>query len=127
MEKQKAEELKNLAQEFADKFQKIVNGSPDAALVMSMRVEQDDTTQSTVAVIGTKFQSLLAVNKLEEQSHIIKEYALTRAVMEINDMMGDILGKGESSDGKTPGSDKSPDDGEQATTDDGGDNGDDDN
>ena len=91
MEKQKALELEKLADEFANKFKEIVNVGDDAALVMCMRIDKGDTTHSTAAVIGTRYQCLLATHKLDEQTNIITEYNVTHAAMAINDMMSDIL------------------------------------
>lgn len=93
MDKQKAEELQKLTKDFTEKFQQIANGDKDVALILEARVKTNDTTLDATVVLGTVFQTMMAMHELDKQTPIVQDYALSRAAIEIDHMMDDMLSK----------------------------------
>jgi len=88
MDTKKAEELMKLTKEFAEKFAEIAKEDKDSALVLSMRATGDDgVTHSTTAVVGTMFNTMMAVHHLDEKTSIVKDYALANAAIELDKLM----------------------------------------
>lgn len=88
MDKIKVDELMKLAHEFAEKFSAIAKNDKDSALVLTVRATDDDNiTHSTTAVVGTTFNTMMAIRHLDEKTSLVKDYALANVAIELDKML----------------------------------------
>lgn len=92
MDVKKAKELYKLTKEFVEKFTEIAKEDKDAALVLSMQATNDNgTTHSATVAVGTGPNTMMAVYHLDKKTSLIKDYAFTNAVIELDKMLNGAL------------------------------------
>ena len=95
MDIQKVTELEELVSFFRAKYNEITNGETEnVGVVLSLQVdcEDDKKNHTTIFVSGTPGDKVLAVKKLDNETHVVEAYAKYMALRSLKTLAADLLG-----------------------------------
>lgn len=95
MDIQKVTKLEELVSSFRAKYNEITEGETEnVGVVLSLQVDCDDDNKNhtTIFVSGTPGDQVLAVKKLDRESHVVKAYAKYMALRSLKTLAADLLG-----------------------------------
>ena len=92
---QKVTELEELVNFFRTKYKEITEGEKEnVGVVLSLQVdcEDDKKNHTTIFVSGTPGDQVLAVKKLDDETHVVEAYAKYMALRSLKKIATDLLG-----------------------------------
>ena len=95
MDIQKVTKLEELVNSFRAKYNEITEGEKEnVGVVLSLQVdcEDDNKNHTTIFVSGTPGDQVLAVKKLDDETHVVEAYAKYMALRSLKRFADDLLG-----------------------------------
>lgn len=92
---QKVTKLEELVNSFRTKYKEITEGETEnVGVVLSLQVDCDDDKKNhtTIFVSGTPGDQVLAVKKLDDETHVVEAYAKYMALRSLKTLAADLLG-----------------------------------
>lgn len=92
---QKVKKLEELVNSFRTKYNEITEGEKEnVGVVLSLQVDCDDDNKNhtTIFVSGTPGDQVLAVKKLDDETHVVEAYAKYMAVRSLKKFAANLLG-----------------------------------
>ena len=92
---QKVTKLEELVNSFRTKYNEITEGEKEnVGVVLSLQVdcEDDNKNHTTIFVSGTPGDQVLAVKKLDDETHVVEAYAKYMALMSLKKFAANLLG-----------------------------------
>ena len=92
---QKVTKLEELVNSFRTKYNEITEGEKEnVGVVLSLQVdcEDDNKNHTTIFVSGTPGDQVLAVKKLDDETHVVEAYAKYMALRSLKRFADDLLG-----------------------------------
>ena len=92
---QKVTKLEELVNSFRTKYNEITEGEKEnVGVVLSLQVDCDDDNKNhtTIFVSGTPGDQVLAVKKLDDETHVVEAYAKYMALRSLKRFAADLLG-----------------------------------
>lgn len=92
---QKVTKLEELVSSFRAKYNEITEGETEnVGVVLSLQVdcEDDKKNHTTIFVSGTPGDQVLAVKKLDDETHVVEAYAKYMALRSLKNLAVDLLG-----------------------------------
>ena len=92
---QKVTKLEELVNFFRTKYNEITEGEKEnVGVVLSLQVdcEDDNKNHTTIFVSGTPGDQVLAVKKLDDETHVVEAYAKYMALRSLKKIATDLLG-----------------------------------
>ena len=92
---QKVTKLEELVNSFRTKYNEITEGEKEnVGVVLSLQVdcEDDNKNHTTIFVSGTPCDQVLAVKKLDDETHVVEAYAKYMAVRSLKKFAANLLG-----------------------------------
>ena len=92
---QKVTKLEELVNSFRTKYNEITDGEKEnVGVVLSLQVDCDDDNKNhtTIFVSGTPGDQVLAVKKLDDETHVVEAYAKYMALRSLKRFAADLLG-----------------------------------
>ena len=92
---QKVTKLEELVDSFRTKYKEITEGETEnVGVVLSLQVDCDDDNKNhtTIFVSGTPCDQVLAVKKLDNETHVVEAYAKYMALKSLKKFAADLLG-----------------------------------
>ena len=92
---QKITKLEELVNSFRTKYNEITEGKKEnVGVVLSLQVdcEDDNKNHTTIFVSGTPCDQVLAVKKLDDETHVVEAYAKYMAVRSLKKFAANLLG-----------------------------------
>ena len=92
---QKVTKLEELVNSFRTKYNEITEGEKEnVGVVLSLQVdcEDDKKNHTTIFVSGTPGDQVLAVKKLDDETHVVEAYAKYMALRSLKKFAADLLG-----------------------------------
>ena len=92
---QKVTKLEELVNFFRIKYNEITEGEKEnVGVVLSLQVdcEDDNKNHTTIFVSGTPCDQVLAVKKLDDETHVVEAYAKYMAVRSLKKFAANLLG-----------------------------------
>lgn len=92
---QKVTKLEELVSSFSAKYNEITEGETEnVGVVLSLQVdcEDDKKNYTTIFVGGTPGDQVLAVKKLDDETHVVEAYAKYMALRSLKNFAADLLG-----------------------------------
>ena len=92
---QKVKKLEELVNSFRTKYNEITEGEKEnVGVVLSLQVDCDDDNKNhtTIFVSGTPGDQVLAVKKLDNETHVVEAYAKYMALKSLKKFAADLLG-----------------------------------
>lgn len=92
---QKVTELEELVSSFRAKYNEITEGETEnVGVVLSLQVdcEDDNKNHTTIFVSGTPGDQVLAVKKLDDETHVVEAYAKYMALRSLKKFAANLLG-----------------------------------
>ena len=92
---QKVTKLEELVNSFRTKYNEITEGEKEnVGVVLSLQVdcEDDNKNHTTIFVSGTPGDQVLAVKKLDDETHVVEAYAKYMAVRSLKKFAANLLG-----------------------------------
>lgn len=95
MDIQKVTKLEELVSSFRAKYNEITEGETEnVGVVLSLQVdcEDDKKNHTTIFASGTPGDQVLAVKKLDDETHVVEAYAKYMALRSLKNLAADLLG-----------------------------------
>lgn len=95
MDIQKVTKLEELVSSFRAKYNEITEGETEnVGVVLSLQVdcEDDKKNHTTIFVSGTPGDQVLAVKKLDDETHVVEAYAKYMVLGSLKNLAADLLG-----------------------------------
>ena len=92
---QKVTKLEELVNSFRTKYNEITEGKKEnVGVVLSLQVdcEDDNKNHTTIFVSGTPCDQVLAVKKLDDETHVVEAYAKYMALRSLKKFAANLLG-----------------------------------
>ena len=92
---QKVTKLEELVNSFRTKYNEITEGEKEnVGVVLSLQVdcEDDNKNHTTIFVSGTPGDQVLAVKKLDDETHVVEAYAKYMALRSLKKFAANLLG-----------------------------------
>ena len=92
---QKVTKLEELVDSFRTKYKEITEGETEnVGVVLSLQVDCDDDNKNhtTIFVSGTPCDQVLAVKKLDNETHVVEAYAKYMALKSLKKFAANLLG-----------------------------------
>ena len=92
---QKVTKLEELVNSFRTKYNEITEGEKEnVGVVLSLQVdcEDDNKNHTTIFVSGTPCDQVLAVKKLDDETHVVEAYAKYMALRSLKRFAANLLG-----------------------------------
>lgn len=92
---QKVTKLEELVNSFRTKYNEITEGEKEnVGVVLSLQVdcEDDNKNHTTIFVSGTPGDQVLAVKKLDDETHVVEAYAKYMALRSLKKIAANLLG-----------------------------------
>lgn len=92
---QKVTKLEELVNSFRTKYNEITEGEKEnVGVVLSLQVdcEDDNKNHTTIFVSGTPCDQVLAVKKLDDETHVVEAYAKYMALRSLKKFAANLLG-----------------------------------
>ena len=92
---QKVTKLEELVNFFRTKYNEITEGEKEnVGVVLSLQVdcEDDNKNHTTIFVSGTPGDQVLAVKKLDDETHVVEAYAKYMALRSLKKFAANLLG-----------------------------------
>ena len=92
---QKVTKLEELVNSFRTKYNEITEGEKEnVGVVLSLQVdcEDDNKNHTTIFVSGTPCDQVLAVKKLDNETHVVEAYAKYMALKSLKKFAANLLG-----------------------------------
>ena len=92
---QKVTKLEELVNSFRTKYNEITEGEKEnVGVVLSLQVdcEDDNKNHTTIFVSGTPGDQVLAVKKLDDDTHVVEAYAKYMALRSLKKFAANLLG-----------------------------------
>lgn len=92
---QKVKKLEELVNSFRTKYNEITEGEKEnVGVVLSLQVdcEDDNKNHTTIFVSGTPGDQVLAVKKLDDETHVVEAYAKYMALRSLKNLAANLLG-----------------------------------
>lgn len=92
---QKVTKLEELVDSFRTKYKEITEGETEnVGVVLSLQVDCDDDNKNhtTIFVSGTPCDQVLAVKKLDNETHVVEAYAKYMALRSLKKFAANLLG-----------------------------------
>ena len=92
---QKVTKLEEFVSSFRAKYNEITEGEKEnVGVVLSLQVDCDDDNKNhtTIFVSGTPCDQVLAVKKLDDETHVVEAYAKYMAVRSLKKFAANLLG-----------------------------------
>ena len=92
---QKVTKLEELVDSFRTKYNEITEGEKEnVGVVLSLQVdcEDDKKNHATIFVSGTPGDQVLAVKKLDDETHVVEAYAKYMALRSLKKFAANLLG-----------------------------------
>ena len=92
---QKVTKLEELVNSFRTKYNEITEGEKEnVGVVLSLQVdcEDDNKNHTTIFVSGTPGDQVLAVKKLDGETHVVEAYAKYMALRSLKKIAANLLG-----------------------------------
>lgn len=92
---QKVTKLEELVDSFRTKYKEITEGETEnVGVVLSLQVDCDDDNKNhtTIFVSGTPCDQVLAVKKLDNETHVMEAYAKYMALKSLKKFAANLLG-----------------------------------
>lgn len=92
---QKVTKLEELVNSFRTKYNEITEGEKEnVGVVLSLQVdcEDDNKNHTTIFVSGTPGDQVIAVKKLDDETHVVEAYAKYMALRSLKRFAADLLG-----------------------------------